>query len=502
MSLSLTPQDAWQPLPESAWNAATARHLLRRAGWTARRIDVDRAVSEGLTRTLDRLFPSESTETDRFPMPTMLARFEQTTLSRQRETARLTGDERLRAQREVQDRMRVGLQELSIKWLEHAARPEASAVAKWTLFLADVYVVSAEKVRNPAAVYRHFDILATHGLGPAPALTKAVSRSAAMLFYLDLGQSQLRAPNENFARELFELFLLGEGNYTEADIKESARAFTGYRSNADGTFRFDERIHDKGPKTVFGETGPLRGDDVIDLAYRQPAAATFLPREVARYYLSETPLPEDYVASLGAIWKERGFDLGTLARVFFGSQLFYAPEFRGSMIKSPIQFYLGLVQDMDLHIAPLPRFTLTPLRQMGQLLFHPPNVRGWVGGRQWINSATIAARRQLVELLFSPLDERTLNGDELFELVAARSNGFNRFTVSDEPLAPLSKLNPGEAAVALTRTFLAADEGTVNAADDLLRDFLAASASDDTQRLRRLRRAAVTLMQSPGYQLC
>ena len=101
-----------------------------------------------------------------------------------------------------------------------------------------------------------------------------------------------------------------------------------------------------------------------------------------------------------------------------------------------------------------------------------------------------------------PLDERTLNGDELFELVAARSNGFNRFTVSDEPLAPLAKLNPGEAAVALTRTFLAADEGTVNEADDLLRDFLAASASDDAQRLRRLRRAAVTLMQSPGYQLC
>jgi len=497
MSLSLNPSDAWQPLPTSAWDAAAARHLLRRAGWTARAIEVERAVNEGLEGTLNRLFPLQPTK---FEKPRLLTRFEGQMLTLQKQSARLTGDDRLRAQREGQERSRVGLQELSIKWLEYAARPETSALAKWTLFLADVYVISAEKVRNPAAVYRHFDILAEHGLGPAPALTKAVSRSPAMLFYLDLAQSQLRAPNENFARELFELFVLGEGNYAEADIKEAARAFTGYRSQPDGTFRFDPRNHDQGTKTVFGETGKFQGDDVIDAAYRQTAAATFLAREMGRYYLTDTALPAEHLTALGDRWRASGFELRTLAKTFFGSRLFFAPEFRGTLIKSPIQFYLGLVQDMDLDVAPIPRLTLTPLRSMGQLLFHPPNVRGWVGGRHWINSATISARRQLVELLFAPLDENGLNADERFEFIAARSNGHEHFTVTDAPLEPLAKLEPDAAAVALVRTFLAEDGAAENR--ELLREFIAASPNEATQRLRRLRRAAVTLMQSPGYQLC
>src|SRR4029077_9127772 len=137
----------------------------------------------------------------------------------------------------------------------------------WVLFLSDVYVVSAEKIRNTAHLFEHFDILARHGLGPAPALTKAVSRSPAMVIYLDLNQSQRRAPNENFARELFELFVLGEGNYTEQDIKEAARAFTGYRAQPlDGGFRYVENQHDPTDKTVFGKTGKFTGDEVIDLA--------------------------------------------------------------------------------------------------------------------------------------------------------------------------------------------------------------------------------------------
>ena len=498
MTPSLSPRDAWQPLPAAEWNADTARHLLRRAGWTARPAEVDRATQEGLAATLDRLFPAEPPLLEK---PRLVSRFEDNAMLVQRGLLMLkTGDERLRGQRELQERSRQAVQELSIKWLQFAARSEAAAVAKWVLFLSDVYVVSAEKVRNAGVVYQHFDILARHGFGPAPALAKAVSRSPAMVIYLDLAQSQMKAPNENFARELFELFLLGEGNYTEADIKEAARAFTGYRARPDGVFRLEPRQQDLREKTIFGATGKFSGDDVIELAYSQPAAETFLPREMAKFYLSETPLPASHLAPLGEAWRAGGYELSALVRQFFGSRLFFAPEFRGNLIKSPLQFYLALVQDLQLDIAPIPRLTIIPLRQMGQALFYPPNVRGWVGGRQWINSATITARRQFVESLFAPIDENSLNADELIELVAARSNGIGRFTVTDEPLAPLAKLDPDAAAAQLADNLLPG-----SSAPDIrenLQRFIASGGGDEKQRLRRLRRAAVTLMQSPEYQLC
>src|SRR5690606_36350933 len=124
-----------------------------------------------------------------------------------------------------------------------------------------------------------------------------------------------------------------------------------------------------------------------------------------RFYLSDEALPAAYVTALGAHWRDTGFDLRALAHRFFGSRLFFAPEFRDNFIKSPVQFYLGLLQDLQLSVTPLPRYALTPLRRMGQQPFQPPNVRGWVGGRSWINSATLAGRRQLVRQVFSPLRE-------------------------------------------------------------------------------------------------
>ncbi len=497
MNPSLAPQEAWAPLPASDWNAETARHLLRRAGWTARPDDVARAVSAGLPATLARLFPDPAPA---LPKPRLVARYEATAPDMQRNAGKGSTEERQRAQRELQDRSRVGLQELSLRWLEYAAQPESAAAAKWVLFLSDVYVISAEKVRNPAVVHRHFEILGEFGFGPAPALAKAVSRSPAMVVYLDLAQSQLKAPNENFARELFELFVLGEGNYTEADIKEAARAFTGYRVRPEGGFRFDDRQHDKSVKTVFGTSGAFSGDDVIDLAFNQPAAATYLPRELAKFYLCETPLPAAHLAALGDAWRADALDLRALQRRFFGSRLFFAPEFRGNLIKCPVQYLLGLVQDWSLAVAPLPRLTLTPLRQMGQVPFQPPNVRGWVGGRQWINSATIAARRQLAETLFAPLDENSLNADELLDLVAARTNGAGAFTVPDDAFARFRSLAPDAAVAALAADLLPGPVAPATVSQ--LSQYVAAGGPDPVQRLRRLRRAAVTRAQSPAYQLC
>ena len=368
------------------------------------------------------------------------------------------------------------------------------------LFLSDIYVVSFEKVPRTPLIYQHFDLIARHALGPAPALTKAVSRSPAMVVYLDLNQSRRGAPNENFARELFELFVLGEGNYTEKDIKEAARAFTGYRLRPPGReFVFARNQHDDGVKTVFGNSGRFDGDAVIDLAFRLPAAAAFLPHEWVKFYLSDTMLPPEYLASIGSLWQSQGLELRWLACRLFGSRLFFAPEFRGEFIKSPVQFYLGLIQDLDLSVLPVPRYVINPLRQMGQVLFVPPNVRGWVGGHAWINSASLAARRSLVEMLFTALNESNLNNDEIIDIVAARSKGPAKFNVTDDRLAPLLNLNPAAAAGRISGALL--PEGPGPEFDRTISGYLAGAAGKQAERLRRTKRALITILQSPEYQL-
>ena len=498
-TLSQLPATAWQPLPEAEWNADAARHLLRRAGWTARREEVERAQHEGLAATLDRLFPASP---PLFPEPVQVARLaEDLPVFAERERAAETPEDRRLIQRERRERAQTAIQDMSLRWLAYAAQPENAAFAKWVLFLSDIYVVGFDKVQNPPFLWQHFDLLARAGLGPAPALAKAVSRSPAMMLYLDLNQNRREAPNENFARELFELFILGEGNYSERDIKEAARAFTGYRLRpATGEVVFVASQHDNGPKTVFGHTGNLNGDQVIDLAYGTPAAGAFVPHELVKFYLSDAMLPAEYLQALGEGWRtEGGYDLRWLARRFFGSRLFYAPEFRGEFIKSPVQFYLGLVQDLGLNVVPLPRFVLNPLRQMGQVLYTPPNVRGWVGGRAWVNSASLAARRTMVEFLFSPIDERKLNADEQLDLVAAHTNGADRFTFADANLKPLAALSAPAAVQALETDYLPIpSEPTFSAS---LAEFIAEGAPP-AEQTRRLRRAVITLLQSPEYQLC
>jgi len=497
MKLDISAQDAWQPLPAKDWNEDAARHLLRRAGWAAQPAEVDRLMKEGLEASLDRLFPAKATP---LPKPRLVANIEKDApeYARKIRSAETLDQKRL-IQREQRERQQQAIQDLSIKWLQFASLPENAVAEKWVLFLSDVYVVSQESVQNTAWIYAFQDTIRQLGFGTAPDLAKTVSRTPAMIHYLNLQESKIGTPNENFARELFELFLLGEGNYTEQDIKESARAFTGYRERM-GVFYFAQNQHDKGPKTIFGKTGPFSGDDVIDLAFTQPAAGRFLPHEMVKFYLVDDGIPVEYLTAIGDWWRDTGYDMRKLAQRFFGSRIFFDPAFRGNYIKSPIQFYLGLVQDLNLNVAPFPRHALNALRLMGENPFRPPNVRGWVGGRLWINSGTLNSRRQLVETLFTPINEDNLNADEQVQLVAARSSGMSTFTVTDERLdAMLSSMTPAQ----ITDRFV--DYFLTTRVDDGFRASILSFLSDPsaaTNRLARLRSTAVTLLQSPEYQLC
>lgn len=495
MTPPLDPREAWKPLPASAWNLELASHLLRRTGWAARPDDVARAVREGLPATLNRLFPAVPPP---LPKPVFLEHVSARTAKLRTEKRDVTDpDTRRLIDREERELERAGGVEFTLKWLQAAADPSRSAYEKWLFFLSDVYVVSMEKVYRAEWMFEHYDILRRNGIGRAPDLAKAVSRSPAMIRYLDLDRSSRRAPNENFARELFELFTLGEGNYTEDDIKQAARAFTGYRYTQKG-FELRERERDTGSKTIFGRTGNFSGDEVIDLAFTQPAAAAFLPAEMTRFYLTERGLPPEFLAPLADSWRGSGHNLRELCLRFFGSTAFYHPSFRANYIKSPVQFYLGLVQDLGLDVLPLQRTTLQPIRQMGQNILQPPNVRGWVGGRLWINSSTLAARRQLAQTLCTPLDEDRLNADERLELLGARDAGLHRFTVDEERIRAFTALGPQGITDRLCDYFL--PTRVTDFYRDTLVDYLEKGLADDFEA--QARRATIAVLQSPEYQLC
>lgn len=494
MTPPLTPSQAWQPLSFLHWNEAAARHLLRRVGWAATPTEVQRAHRSGLRATLDRLFPSTIPA---FPRTAAIER-EITRTNELRQLRRATEDyeERQKIDREQRELNRVALEDLALRWLRAAAQPDRAALEKWIFFLSNLYVVSAERVRVGQLIHLHHDLLRQGALGTAPDLAKAVSRSPAMVIYLDLQGSQSNRPNENFARELFELFTLGEGHYTEDDIKEAARAFTGYRQY-DGQFRFRPAQHDSGRKTLFGQSGNFRGDDVIDLIFQQPAAGTFVPREMTRFYLTDSPLPPELFAALGTWWKGRNYNFRELCLRFFSSTLFYHPSFRAGHIKSPVHYYLGLLNDLQIDSTPLPRTTLNPLRLMGQNLFFPPNVRGWVGGRLWINSSTLAARRQLVDALFTPVNEARLNADDQIALRTAREEGATAFTVDQARLTAFAALGAEAIADRFVTYFLPVP---VNPA---YRDTLLTFLKGDTGIVTpaRVRQAAISVLQAPEYQL-
>jgi len=495
MKMTLHPQEAWQALPAGAWDEDAASHLLRRVGWSAQESEVSRALNEGLMPTLERLFPATPPT---MPTPSSVVSTEEDTPEFAARARAAAPAERRALFQEARERSHAALLDLTLQWLAHASRPEYSASEKWTLFLGNIYVVAAQKVQNTALLCRHQEILRTNSAGSAPELTKAVLRSPAMIRYLDLQQNRRGAPNENFARELMELFTLGIGHYSETDVKEAARALTGYVQRF-GQFRFVPPQHDRTPKTVFGHTGNFDGDSVIDLIYARKAAATHLPARMTQFYLTEEPLPAPHLDALGEWWRGTGYDLHDLPHRFFSSRLFFDPQFRGTFIKSPVQFYLGMVQDFSLDVPPLPRRLEPAFRRMGQVLFDPPNVRGWTGGRAWISSTTLEARRLLARALFQPLDESRLNADEQSAIAAARAAGASSFTVGDSTLSPLAAVPANEAADRLVRTLLPLRVG------DPYRLALAAALGTSGPAVRpmaRVRNAIVAVLETPEYQLC
>jgi len=259
---------------------------------------------------------------------------------------------------------------------------------KMALFWHGHFATSLRKVRQVDWMAKQYRLFLEHGLGGFRPLVEKVARDPAMIRWLDNETNAKGHANENYARELFELFTLGDGNYTERDIKEAARAFTGWHILQD-RFHFSKTQHDDGEKTVLGKTGRFGGDDVIRIALEQEACGRFLARKLLRFFV--TPDPDaDVVAALGARMRKNGYDMAATLELLFASRYFFDPAHRGALVKSPVEYVVGAARAFG---ARLDAAEAVPaLRRMGQELLAPPNVAGWLGHTEWIDTASWLAR--------------------------------------------------------------------------------------------------------------
>jgi uncharacterized protein (DUF1800 family) len=390
----------FESLPGRDWNAETAAHLLNRAGFGGTPDEVESACKQGLTATVNRLVDG-TTEDQPFPASAWAhpenIKERRMEIRTAKEEGGTEGIDKMKEFRRMQNE---NVLDLRRWWLERMATTATPLLEKMTLFWHGHFATSAEKVQNGYWMWLQNETLRRHALGNFVALTKAMSRDPAMMIYLDLQQSQQEHPNENWARELMELFTVGIGNYSENDIRESARAFTGYRVDmTNQQFRFAVRQFDAGQKTFMGKTGPLTGDDIIDILAAQPACAKFIGRKLWRFFVEDDP-PSRIVEGLAARIREHKYEMRPVLREMFCAAEFYTPAVRRSQIKSPVQY---LIQTTKLLAAelPAPPVAQNAMRQMGQLLFAPPNVKGWDGGKAWVSTSTLLFRYNFANYLIN-----------------------------------------------------------------------------------------------------
>jgi hypothetical protein len=268
------------------------------------------------------------------------------------------------------------------------------------LFWHGHFAVNESKVRDYRKMLGQLDLFYKHGTGNFRDLMVAEAQDPAMLSFLDAGVNVKGAPNENFAREIMELFTMGVGNYTEKDIREAARAFTGWNYQ-DLKFIVNKDQHDDGAKTFLGKTGNFDGVNVIDIIMQQPVTARFIAGKVYRYFVRQDLSPE-LQEKLGATLRNANYNLAPLLETIFLSRDFYSPASVGTQIKSPVQLAISTYRKLGLNDAPgVPDFNIAT-GTLGQRLFSPPTVAGWAEGRSWMTPGLLLERGNFVRDILFP----------------------------------------------------------------------------------------------------
>ena len=296
---------------------------------------------------------------------------------------------------ELKKKSRKKVRELNYAWIERFSNNDTVLREKMTLFWTNVFVC---RDNNVLRIHQYNNVLRKNALGNFRDFVKAISKEPSMIRYLNLNQNVKAKPNENFARELMELFTLGVGNYNEQDIKASARAFTGYNYNRNGTFNLKENRHDFNKKTFFNKTGNFNGDDIIDIILEQKQCARFICSKVYTYFINPK-IDENRLEEITNIFY-KDYNISNLMRYIFSSNWFYNEENIGVKIKSPIELLVGIQTIIPFKFEKEQRLQYLQ-KMMGQILFYPVNVAGWQGDRSWIDCNTLMFRMKLPALVLN-----------------------------------------------------------------------------------------------------
>ena len=371
-------------------DADDARFFLTRVGFAPDNAELAQYV--GLTReqAVDKVLASARTEAVT-PLPDWVL---EPIPSRETRNA-WTDDQRREAQRLRAQRYEL----LRAWWVREMLSTPSPLTERMTLFWHNHFTSGQDKVPYPQQMALQNMLLRRDALGNFGELLHDVAKDPAMLQYLDGANNRKGKPNENFAREVMELFTLGEGHYSQRDVSEAARAYTGWSLDPDTqAYVWRANQHDEGEKTVLGESGPFDGDQVLDILLARPETAIFVTTKLWREFVSDTPDPSS-IAPIAARFRASHYDIKVALRGVFLSDAFWDDDTRGVLVKSPAEFVVGTLRAFDIGYENTAPFA-AQIRALGENLFYPPNVKGWPGGTTWINSSTLLARKQFVEQLF------------------------------------------------------------------------------------------------------
>ncbi len=347
------------PLEPKDWSRAQAGHLLRRASFGARFEELDELTELGPQRAVDHLLAVSSPRDDGALVDRL--------------TPLLALD---------------SVEQLQSGWIHRMVHSPSSLRERLALFWHDHFATSNAKVQSVARMHAQNRLLTREALGSLRELLIGISRDPAMIRWLDNDRNWKDHPNENYARELMELFSLGRGNYTEQDVQQAARAFSGWHTRGDA-FYFDARGHDDGEKEILGVRGRFGGEEAVERCLAQPACARFIVDKLARDLWRPDPAPEA-IEALAEVLRKADYDIAAVLSTLLRSQAFFHPAARRSLVKSPVHLVVGALRALG--GRPLGQSVAQMTGAMGQRLFEPPSVKGWDGGKAWINTATMIAR--------------------------------------------------------------------------------------------------------------
>jgi len=389
-----------------------AHHLLSRAGFGGTPAQVRSLADLGLDRAVDLLVDYQKvaddagTETtfdaDIIRPPTDAERREQQEARRSNNEAVLERFQRMRNEATANDRRQ--LAEMRKWWLQRMIESGRPLEERMTLLWHGHFATGYRTIEDSWHMHQQNQFFRRHATGNFAELASGIIRDPAMLRYLDNNRNRRQSPNENLARELMELFTMGEGNYSEHDIKEGARALTGYTYD-DDAFRFDRGAHDAGPKAILGRRGTFDGEDFVRIILESRATADFICLKLYRAFVCDMPGPfskdrAKFVEALGKRLRESKYELRPVLKALFKSEHFHDPEHVASLIKSPVQLVVQAVRSLHTPARRLSALA-SALELMGQDLYQPPSVKGWDGGRAWINTATLFVRQNVLVYLIT-----------------------------------------------------------------------------------------------------